>query len=68
MTKLLKYEIWKVHYGTYQELLDLGYEIQPPLGTPQGIPNQIVHRGLSFEHAQELVEHLGFGYSIHPEN
>lgn len=60
----MKWEVRRVHYATYQELADEGYQVTT---APLGRPDFVVARGLTTERAIELADALGFGHSAHPE-
>ena len=49
------WDVFRVHYMTYAEIAEHGDR-----------PRELVARRLTFEKARELVDVLGFGFSMHP--
>lgn len=49
------WNVWRVHYATYAEVLTMGDKQQ-----------EIVSRNLTYEQAKKMVEELGFGYCMKP--
>jgi hypothetical protein len=49
------YDIWRVHYNTYAEVLTMG-----------DLPQEVVARGLTEQDARKMLDELGFGYCMKP--
>lgn len=62
----MKWEVHRVHYATYEELIGEGYEVVTPPGQVQGKPDVVVARELTMEQAIAKARELGFGHSAHP--
>lgn len=50
-----RWDVWRVHYLTYAEVLTVGDK-----------KADLVARNLLFDEAKRTVATLGFGYSMHP--
>jgi hypothetical protein len=49
------WDVWKVYYMTYAEIAKYGDK-----------PRELIAQRITFEKARELVDRLGFDYSMHP--
>lgn len=58
------WRVWRLHYATYRELADDGYEVMTT--EPLGRAPVLVLDGLSMKEAIEKAAELGFGHSAHP--